>query len=194
MDTKTLVAILMAVVVVVVVAFVFVLERKRRSQRLKERFGPEYEQLVREQGDPRRAEAVLADREKRVEKLSIHELSREDRRRYAEDWANVQKRFVDDPAMAVNEADSLVTAVMTTRGYPMATFEQRSADISVHYPSVVQNYRAARLISTRHAKGQATTEELRQALVYYRSLFDELLETPKSESTGVPDGRIASYR
>jgi hypothetical protein len=192
MDTKTVIAILMAVVVVAVVVFVFVIERKRRTERLKERFGPEYDQLVREQGDSRRAEAVLTDRQKRVEKLSIRELSTEDRRRYAEDWANVQKRFVDDPAMAVNEADSLVTAVMTARGYPMATFEQRSADISVHYPRVVQNYRSARLISTRHAKGQASTEELRQALVYYRSLFDELLETPKSEMTGVSHGRIAS--
>jgi uncharacterized membrane protein len=194
MDTKTIVAIVIAVVVVLIAVFVFALERKRRSQRLKEHFGPEYDQLVKEQGDPRRAEAVLADREKRVEKLSIRELSREDRLIYAEEWANVQKRFVDDPAIAVNEADSLVTAVMTKRGYPMATFEQRSADISVHYPRVVQNYRAARLISARHAKGQATTEELRQALVHYRSLFDELLETPKSESTGVPHGRIASYR
>jgi len=110
MDTKTLVAILMAVVVVALVVFVFAIERKRRSQRLKERFGPEYDQLVKEQGDPRRAEAVLADREKRVEKLSIRDLSRDDRRRYAEEWANVQKRFVDDPAMAVSEADSLVTS------------------------------------------------------------------------------------
>ena len=192
MDTKTIVAIAIVAVIVVIAVFVFSIERKRRSQRLKDHFGPEYDQLLKEQGDPRIAEAVLADREKRVEKLSISELSREDRQRYAAEWASVQKRFVDDPAMAVNEADRLVTAVMTTRGYPMATFEQRSADISVHYPRVVQNYRAARLISARHAKGQATTEELRQALVHYRSLFDELLETSKSENTGVSHGRIAS--
>lgn len=196
MDTKTIVAIVVVLVIAVIAVIVFTMERKRKSQRLKEHFGPEYDQLLREQGDPRKAEALLADREKRVEKLSIHDLSREDRERYAMDWGNVQKRFVDDPAMAVNEADQLVTQVMTSRGYPMAAFEQRAADISVSYPRVVQNYRSARLISTRHAKGQASTEELRQALVHYRSLFDELLETPKSEirseTTGVSHGRLAS--
>jgi hypothetical protein len=193
MDTKTIVAIVIVVIVVVMAVIVFALERKRRSQRLREHFGPEYDRLLREQGDPRKTEAVLADREKRVEKFSVRALSREDKLRYADEWANVQKQFVDDPAMAVNEADNLVTVVMSARGYPMSNFEQRSADISVHYPRVVQNYRAARVISLRNATGQATTEELRQALVYYRSLFDELLETTsKSETTGVSHGRIAS--
>jgi len=193
MDTKTIVAIVIVVIVVVMAVIVLALERKRRSQRLKEHFGPEYDRLLREQGDPRKTEAVLADREKRVEKFSVRALSREDKLRYADEWANVQKQFVDDPAMAVNEADNLVTVVMSARGYPMSNFEQRSADISVHYPRVVQNYRAARVISLRNATGQATTEELRQALVYYRSLFDELLETTsKSETTGVSHGRIAS--
>ena len=193
MDTKTIVAIVIVVIVVVMAVIVFALERKRRSQRLREHFGPEYDRLLREQGDPRKTEAVLADREKRVEKFSVRALSREDKLRYADEWAKVQKQFVDDPAMAVNEADNLVTVVMSARGYPMSNFEQRSADISVHYPRVVQNYRAARVISLRNATGQATTEELRQALVYYRSLFDELLETTsKSETTGVSHGRIAS--
>ena len=193
MDTKTIVAIVIVVIVVVMAVIVFALERKRRSQRLREHFGPEYDRLLREQGDPRKTEAVLADREKRVENFSVRALSREDKLRYADEWANVQKQFVDDPAMAVNEADNLVTVVMSARGYPMSNFEQRSADISVHYPRVVQNYRAARVISLRNATGQATTEELRQALVYYRSLFDELLETTsKSETTGVYHGRIAS--
>jgi hypothetical protein len=179
-------------VVVALAVIILLMERSRKSRRLKEHFGPEYDQLLREQGDPRRAEAVLADREKRVEKLSITQLSAADRQRYAAEWANVQKRFVDDPAMAVNEADRLVTAVMTSRGYPMAAFEQRAADISVSYPRVVENYRSARLIASRHAKGQASTEELRQALVHYRSLFDELLESTKSEKTGVSHGRLAS--
>ena len=193
MDTKTIVAIVIVVIVVVMAVIVLALERKRRSQRLKEHFGPEYDRLLREQGDPRKTEAVLADREKRVENFSVRALSREDKLRYADECANVQKQFVDDPAMAVNEADNLVTVVMSARGYPMSNFEQRSADISVHYPRVVQNYRAARVISLRNATGQATTEELRQALVYYRSLFDELLETTsKSETTGVSHGRIAS--
>jgi len=192
MDTKTIVIIAVVLVVVALAVIILLMERSRKSRRLKEHFGPEYDQLLREQGDPRRAEAVLADREKRVEKFSITQLSAADRQRYAADWANVQKRFVDDPAMAVNEADRLVTAVMTSRGYPMAAFEQRAADISVSYPRVVENYRSARLIASRHAKGQASTEELRQALVHYRSLFDELLESTKSEKTGVSHGRLAS--
>jgi hypothetical protein len=192
MDTKTIVIIAVGLVGVALAVIILLMERSRKSRRPKEHFGPEYDQLLREQGDPRRAEAVLADREKRVEMFSITQLSAADRQRYAAEWANVQKRFVDDPAMAVNEADRLVTAVMTSRGYPMAAFEQRAADISVSYPRVVENYRSARLIASRHAKGQASTEELRQALVHYRSLFDELLESTKSEKTGVSHGRLAS--
>jgi hypothetical protein len=192
MDTRTLAFIIIAVVIVIAVAALLVM-RKRRSDQLKQRFGPEYDRAVLQHGDARHAEAVLTDREKRVEKFSIRALPPGDRERYAEEWANVQKRFVDDPAVAVTEADKLVTKVMLARGYPMSTFEQRTADISVNYPGVVQNYRSARTIVVRHNNGQSTTEDLRQAMVHFRSLFDELLEsTPKAEKIGVTHERIAS--
>jgi FtsZ-interacting cell division protein ZipA len=191
MDTNVLIVIGIAVIVVALVVALTV-ERKRKSERLKKQFGPEYDVVLREHGDARHAEAVLAEREKRVQKLSIHPLPAADRERYAEDWAGVQRRFVDDPSMAVHEADTLVTAAMAARGYPMSDFEQRAADISVHYPKMVQNYRSARVIAARHAQGQATTEELRQAMVHFRLLFDELLESPRTERVEVAQGRIAS--
>ena len=191
MDTNVLIVIGIGVVVVALIV-ALVVERKRKSARLKKQFGPEYDVVLRQHGDTRHAEAVLAEREKRVEKLSIHHLPAADRERYAEDWAGVQRRFVDDPSMAVHEADTLVIAVMAARGYPMSDFEQRAADISVHYPKMVQNYRSARAIAARHAQGQATTEELRQAMVHFRLLFDELLENPRTERVEVAQGRIAS--
>ncbi len=127
-----------------------------------------------------------------MEKFSIRPLSPGDRERYAEEWELVQRRFVDDPSMAVTEADNLVTAVMSARGYPMVDFEQRAADVSVNHPTVVQNYRSAREIVLRHGKGRSTTEDLRQAMVYFRSLFEELLGSPKPEKIGVSNERIAS--
>jgi hypothetical protein len=192
MDTKILLYIAIAVVIVIVVAALLVM-RKRRSDQLKQRFGPEYDRAVLQHGDARHAETVLADRTKRVEKFAIHPLPGGDRERYAQEWSGVQRRFVDDPSMAVTEADKLVTKVMTARGYPMSDFEQRTADISVNYPGVVQNYRSAREVVQRHSQGQSTTEDLRQAMVYFRSLFDELLDSsPKTEKTGVTHERIAS--
>jgi hypothetical protein len=181
MDTKVLVAIVAVVVAVLIIAAV-ILTRKRRREHLRENFGPEYDRAVAVHGSPARAEAVLADREKRVHSLSIKHLSASDRATYTAEWEAVQRRFVDDPAMAVSEADSLVNRVMTARGYPMGDFEQRAADISVDYPTVVQNYRLARDIAARHSTGQASTEELRQAMVHYRSLFAELLEASKDEA------------
>lgn len=115
-----------------------------------------------------------------------------DRERYAAEWAAVQRRFVDEPSAAVTQADKLVANVMAARGYPMADFEQRAADISVNYPTVVQNYRAARQISLRHAQGESSTEDLRRAMVYFRSLFDELLGTPKTHAVGETHERLAS--
>lgn len=191
MQPGTLIAIGAGVVILLVIVG-WVVERKRRRERIRERFGPEYDRVVLQQGDARRAEALLAEREKRVSKFEIRHLTMADRERYMNEWAAVQRRFVDDPAMAVMEADSLVTALMAARGYPMTDFEQRAADISVNYPRVVQNYRAARLIVGRHSKGQATTEDMRQAMVHYRSLFEELLEVPAGEKRGVVHERIAS--
>lgn len=171
MDPKIWVIIAAVIVAVIVVAWA--VSRKRRTEALRQRFGPEYQRAFREKGD--RAEAELLERQKRVEKFSIRELSAAERERFITDWRAVQSRFVDDPNSAVRDADELVTRLMQTRGYPMSDFEQRAADISVDHPRVMDNYRAAREIAIRHQRGQATTEDLRNAIIYYRSLFDELL-------------------
>jgi hypothetical protein len=178
------------VIAVIVIIAALLIGRRRSSTHLKEKFGPEYDRAVQQHGDPRHAEAALLEREKRVEKFSLRPLTAADRERYVSEWAGVQRRFVDDPGMAVNEADTLVTTVMSARGYPMGDFEQRAADISVNYPAVVQNYRSARDINLRHNKGESTTEELRRAMVHYRSLFDELLESTKPQVAGGSHERI----
>jgi hypothetical protein len=149
---------------------------RRRSMQLRSRFGPEYERTVQEVGDRRRAEHDLERRANRVERLHIHPLSMAEHDRYVAAWKADQARFVDDPAGAVTEADRLVQDVMKARGYPVADFDQRVEDISVDHPHLVQNYRAARELAARHRRGEATTEDLRRALVFYRGLFDELLE------------------
>lgn len=191
MDTRVLIAIIAVVVAIVIVAAVVIVQR-RKSERLREHFGPEYDRTVKLQGDTRRAETLLAQREKRVEKFSLRPLTSMDRERYAGQWAEIQRRFVDDPSIAVTQADELVTTVMTARGYPMGDFEQRAADISVNYPVVVQNYRAAREIAVRHNEGKSSTEDLRRAMVYYRSLFDELLDINKPHIVGASHERLAS--
>lgn len=181
MDPKVLIAIIV-VLAIIVIAAVVISRRRQRSTHLKQHFGPEYERALQQHGDASKAEAALAEREERVHKLTIRELPASERAAYADEWAAVQRRFVDDPSMAVNEADRLVNRVMTARGYPMGDFDQRAEDISVNYPTVVQNYRSAREIAVRHSSGRASTEDLRQAMVYYRSLFDELLGTTAAAS------------
>jgi hypothetical protein len=191
MDTRILVAIVIAVALLVVIGVVLIL-RRQKSEQLRKHYGAEYERAVQQHGDARHAEVALVEREKRVEKFSIRSLPADERQRYLNDWALVQRRFVDDPALAITEADTLVNSVMAARGYPMADFEQRAADVSVNYPGVVQNYRLARQIVLRHTQGQSTTEELRQAMVHFRSLFEELLAPSKAEKIGVTHERIAS--
>lgn len=166
---------IIAVIILVAVVAWLVLDR-RRSTQLRTRFGPEYDRTVHESGNQRRAEKELERRQARVERLHIHALSPGDRDRFVAAWRADQARFVDDPAGAVTEADRLVQEVMKVRGYPVADFDQRVEDISVDHPHLVQNYRAARELAERHRRGDAGTEELRKALVYYRGLFDELLE------------------
>ncbi len=143
--------------------------------RIRQRFGPEYGRAVDESGNTRKAEAVLGDRVKRVERLQIRPLSPEEHARFASEWKTVQARFVDDPPGAVGAADRLVGQLMGTRGYPMGEFDQRAADVSVDHPLVVEHYREAHGIVTR--PGKLSTEDLRAALVHYRALFDELLKT-----------------
>jgi hypothetical protein len=168
--------VLIVIAVAVIAVLGWYLMRERRSKQLRSKFGPEYEFAMREFGDRNRAENALSNRQKRREKIHVRPLSHEEHDRFAGEWHNVQARFVDDPPGSIEEADRLVTNVMRTRGYPMAQFEHRAEDLSVDYPHVVRNYRAAHDIAERHERGDATTEDLRKAFVYYRDLFDELLE------------------
>lgn len=176
MDTMTLVVIA-AVVIVAVAALAYAMQA-RRSKTLRSRFGPEYERALDEVGGKRKAEAELAQREKRVEALNIKPLSVADRTRFVGAWRRIQAEFVDDPKASVAKADDLLGEVMATRGYPMSDFDQRSADLSVDHPVVVDNYRAAHDIALRHGRGEAGTEDLRQAMIHYRALFDDLVEDP----------------
>jgi gas vesicle protein len=175
MDNNSVI-ILGLVVLVVVVALVALFTRRRRTQELREKFGPEYTHAVEQHGDVAKAEAELAARQKRVAKLELRPLPEPERRRFAADWKSVQARFVDSPGAAVKDAARLVKELMQAKGYPMGDFEQRAADISVDHPRVVESYRAARTIAERNEQGKATTENLREAMVHYRTLFTELLE------------------
>src|SRR5579863_7885768 len=171
--TPTQVAIIVAVIVVVIAAIAFAILQKRRSEKLREHFGPEYDRAVAEGGNKRIAESRLEERTERVKKFHIRPLTAEDRARFAEQWDRVQAHFVDAPAGAVAEADQLIGDLMATCGYPVGEFEQRAADISVDHPIVTQNYRSAHDIAVRQAKGQASTEDLRRAMIHYRALFDD---------------------
>ena len=172
--------ILAIAVAVLVMAGILLFVRKRRTERLRTKFGgPEYARAVNEGGGRRQAEAGLDKRADRVESFHIRPLGPDDRARFVESWTRVQARFVDSPGGAVTEADQLLGDVMSTRGYPVSDFEQRAADISVDYPSVLENYRSAHEIALRRTRGQASTEELRQAMIHYRTLFDELAAEPE---------------
>ena len=171
--------IITTVVVLAIVGVVLgvVFYRSRRSSRLQDQFGPEYDHTVQELGDVHKAHTELDARMKHVASLEIHSLTEIQRERYQVDWAAVQSKFVDEPGKAIIDADHLIIEVMQLRNYPVSDFEQRASDISVQYPDLVSNYRAARVIADKNAQQQADTEELRQAMIYYRSLFEELLET-----------------
>jgi hypothetical protein len=175
-----LMALAVAVMLAVAVLTWLYMQRRHRTTtaKLRQRFGPEYELAVGEHGSERRAEAQLAARETRVEKLKIRDLDPAERKHFSGQWQALQARFVDDPKGAVTEADALVSSLMQARGYPVADFNQRAADISVDHPRVVANYRSAHEIALRLGKGEATTEDLRTATLQYRSLFEELVQVP----------------
>jgi FtsZ-interacting cell division protein ZipA len=179
-----MVIVIVAIVLIALIAGALVLARQRRSQQLQEGFGPEYDRTVEERGgDRREAEAELHERRQRRQEFEVRDLEPAVRDRYADRWRSAQRRFVDQPGPAVAEADELVMEVMRDRGYPVAEeFDQRAADVSVDHPEVVEHYRAAHDISGRATSGDASTEDLRQAMVHYRALFSELLE-PKSRET-----------
>ena len=174
----------LAVIVVTVIVVAWVAVRKRRTARLRTQFGgTEYDRTVKEDGSRRHAEAGLKERTERVESLNIRPLAPGDRARFLESWRRVEARFVDGPGGAVTEADQLLGDVMSTRGYPVSDFEQRAADISVDHPLVLENYRTAHDIALRQRKGQANTEDLRQAMIHYRTLFEELVDEPELAHT-----------
>jgi len=175
MDNPLVVVLVIALIVVIGVA-AWLYMQKRRTEELRTSFGPEYDRAVRDHEDKGKAERVLEERKERVEQLHIRPLPHEDRERFAERWRSVQAQFVDDPKGATLEADRLVGEVMQARGYPVGDFEQRAADVSVNHPRVVEHYRAAHTITLRHERGEAETEDLRQAMVHYRALFEDLLE------------------
>jgi hypothetical protein len=172
------VAVLITIAILAVAAWMIV--QRRRSERLRAQFGPEYARELERTRDRRRVEEKLEDRRERVEHLHIRPLTPRDRAHFVETWRMVQAQFVDNPGAALAEADRLVADVMSTRGYPASNtdFEQRVADISVDHPVVVENYRTAHTIAVQHSRGRATTEELRLATIQYRSVFEELINEP----------------
>jgi hypothetical protein len=179
MDKTTLIIIYTVILIGLAGIAALIFLRKRKTARLRTRFGPEYARVVQDSGTRRQGEAGLQEREKRVEGFAIRPLAPADRERYVGSWHKAQAEFVDDPKSSVTQADQLLGDVMSTRGYSVSDFEQRAADISVNHPLVVENYRAAHEIAVRHALGQASTEDLRQAMIHYRTLFDELVGEPE---------------
>ncbi len=177
LDPKLIALAAAVIVIIAVLAWLYVRKRRGTTVGLRQKFGPEYDRAVLAHG-PRKAEAKLADREKRVEKLNIRDLDPMERERFSKQWESVQSRFVDSPKGAVAEADDLVSSLMKARGYPVSDFDQRAADISVDHPRVVENYRSAHEIALRGEKNAATTEDLRAAMIHYRSLFEELVQAP----------------
>jgi hypothetical protein len=183
---------LLILVVVVLVAIVgWLLYERRRSATLRSEFGPEYRRTIEATGDRREAEAELEARQKRVAALDIKPLPAAERARYADEWRDVQSRFVDEPAAAITAADALIGKVMEARGYPVSDFEQRVADISVDHPGVVEHYRVAHRIAARKDELTTDTESLRQAMVHYRALFDDLLGQDEVATAATPRAAVA---
>jgi hypothetical protein len=184
MPTNTVIAAVLLIALVISVIAWLVMQ-KQRTLKLKQRFGPEYDMTVSELGSRVKAESELTSREKRVAGLEIVPLSPADAVKFTQAWSALQGRFIDNPKGVVLDADLLVRELMAKRGYPMGDFEHRAADISVHHPGVVAAYRAAREIAARDERGEADTEELRKAVVHYRSLFDELLGVATDKAPSV---------
>lgn len=187
MDTNTVVVLIVAVLVIAAILLAITMAtRKRQTEGLKKQFGPEYEHAVDKYGGSHKAEAELLARQKRVGAFDIHPLAAGEGARFQQQWKQTQAEFVDAPAKAVSEADRLVKQVMLQRGYPVEDFDQRVADISVDSPTVLTHYRKAHEIALKQEKGQATTEDLRQAMVHYRALFNDMLE-PEIEKKAIKD-------
>jgi hypothetical protein len=195
MNTAPTSTVILAIVLILVAAAAIIAalaRRKRQSLRLKKRFGKEYERTVERAGSQSKAEVELRQREVRVAKLDIRPLPAEEARRFSQAWRALQGRFVDNPKGAVVQADKLVRELMTARGYPMGDFERRASDISVDHPGVVDAYRSAQVIAAKDARGEADTEELRKAIVHYRTLFADLLEVSADPAGETPSSSVAA--
>src|SRR3954462_12569284 len=177
--------VLLIVVLVVVVLAAVAVMRRRRTEDLRGRFGPEYDRAVEASDDRRNAEQDLLDRARRRDRLEIRPLPEGARARYADQWRGIPERVLDDPAGSVGAAHALLDQVMAERGYPTTDFEEQADLVSVHHPKVVENYRAGYAVHQRQSTGEASTEDMRDALVRYRSLFVDLLR-PEG---GAADGR-----
>ena len=178
--------VIIAAIVIVAALIIWGVMRKQRTDQLRERFGPEYDRAMSHEGGRREAESDLREREKRHEALDIQPLNPDTANRYRQEWRDVQAKFVDSPEESLRRADGLITEVMQRCGYPMSDFEQRSADLSVDHGGTVQDYRSAHAVSVATARGESSTEDQRQAMVHYRSLFDEMVGSGAEAS----DGRV----
>jgi hypothetical protein len=190
MDNNTVLIVGGVIAVLVVIGLGLLLMQRRNTERLRSRFGPEYVRAVEDAGGQRQAEALLQTRAARVRKYDLRQLTADDQHHFVASWRQVQANFVDDPRAAAQSADDLVGEVMDARGYPAADFDQRLEDLSVDHGDAVQNYRVARDIVQKHARGDAGTEDMRQALIQYRTMFEDLLgeaaettEVPKAETS-----------
>ena len=194
MDTDTNTMLIALAVIVVIALALWMVMRKRRTDHLAHRFGPEYDRTVEEMGSRDKAEAELLARKKRVDELNIVPLSPADAQRFNQEWRSLQSRFVDNPRGVLADADLLVRELMQKRGYPMGDFESRAADISVHHAAVVDHYRAAHALTERDRRGEVDTEGMRQAVIHYRALFSELLEVdqPQPPAQSHPEMRTQS--
>lgn len=192
LDTQTWIIIAAVVVLTLVAVGAWLFYQKKQSQKLQERFGPEYGRTINELGSRTKGESELKAREKRVERLEILPLAPSEAARFSEAWQALQSRFVDNPKGVVVQAEQLVRELMQKRGYPMGDFESRAGDISVDHPDVVANYRSAQAIAVRDRQGSADTEELRKAVVHYRALFDELLEVREPRQEIIAEKRVAA--
>jgi hypothetical protein len=179
-EAQSVYAAFFVVIGILIVVGIYLSVRKNRSKGFKDRFGTEYDRAVLEHGSAHKAESRLSDRQTRVEALKLRELGATERERFVNEWHIVQSRFVDHPKAAVTEADDLINSLLEARGYPKADFEQRANDVSVTYPLVMENYRNAHSIAVRTGPREATTEELRSAMIQYRAIFDDLLKAGKS--------------
>ena len=182
--TNTTQLVLVAVIFLIIgVVVAMALMRVQRTKRLKERFGPEYERAIKEMGDKRQAEDELDARLAHVNTLKIRPLTAEEVNHYGLEWQKTQTEFVDEPLTALQKADRLIRDVMKVRGYPVEDFEQRAADISVDYPELVTDYRGLHLIAIKEKDEEVSTEEMRQAMVHGRALFENLITQEENAET-----------